>query len=70
MAERNSRREALARAETWVIKVGSALLTQDGQGLDEQGLDVWCDQIASLMALGKRAVLVSSGAVAEGCRRL
>ena len=70
MAERNSRREALARAETWVIKVGSALLTQDGQGLDEKGLDVWCGQIASLMTLGKRVVLVSSGAVAEGCRRL
>lgn len=70
MAERNSRREALARAETWVVKVGSALLTQDGQGLDEQGLDIWCGQIASLMALDKRVVLVSSGAVAEGCRRL
>ena len=70
MAERSSRRAALARAETWVVKVGSALLTQDGQGLDEQGLDAWSGQIASLMALGKRVVLVSSGAVAEGCRRL
>ena len=53
-----------------MIKVGSALLTQDGQGLDMHGLDTWCGQIASLLASGKRVVLVSSGAVAEGCRRL
>ncbi len=70
MADPYLRREALARAETWVIKVGSALLTRDGRGLDERGLDTWCGQIASFLALGKRVVLVSSGAVAEGCRRL
>ena len=70
MAEGDLSRESLTRSETWVIKVGSALLTQDGQGLDVQGLDTWCDQIASLLASGKRVVLVSSGAVAEGCRRL
>ena len=70
MAERPSKRNALAQAGTWVIKVGSALLTRDGRGLDEQGVDVWCGQVASLTALGKRVVLVSSGAVAEGCRRL
>ncbi|MCY3838332.1 MAG: glutamate 5-kinase [Gammaproteobacteria bacterium] len=70
MADRDLRREALARAGTWVIKVGSALLTKDGRGLDERGLDTWCGQIALLLASGKRVVLVSSGAVAEGCRRL
>ncbi|MCE2460269.1 MAG: glutamate 5-kinase [Pseudomonadales bacterium] len=70
MTERDLRREPLTLAETWVIKVGSALLTQDGQGLDEQRLDTWCGQIATLLASGKRVVLVSSGAVAEGCRRL
>ena len=69
MAERNLR-AALVRAETWVVKVGSALLTRDGRGLDGRRLDSWCGQIASMSASGKRVVLVSSGAVAEGCRRL
>ena len=70
MDERDLPRRALARAQTWVVKVGSALLTGDGQGLHEQGLDTWCGQIAALLASGRRVVLVSSGAVAEGCRRL
>lgn len=70
MADQDFTREALARAETWVVKVGSAVLTKDGQGLDERALDTWCGQIAALLESSKRVVLVSSGAVAEGCRRL
>ena len=65
-----SSRRSLADSATWVIKIGSALLTKDGQGLDERALDTWCGQIAALLASGKRVVLVSSGAVAEGSRRL
>ena len=68
--EQGMARQSLADARTWVVKVGSALLTGNGQGLDERALDRWCGQIASLLATGKRVVLVSSGAVAEGCRRL
>lgn len=68
--ERRTVRESLVDARTWVVKVGSALLTGNGQGLDGRSLDLWCDQIATLLAAGKRVVLVSSGAVAEGCRRL
>ena len=68
--ERHPSRRALADARTWVVKVGSALLTKDGQGLDGRVLDAWCGQIAALLTSGKRVVLVSSGAVAEGCRRL
>ena len=68
--ERHPSRGALADAGTWVVKVGSALLTKDGQGLDGRVLDAWCGQIAALLTSGKRVVLVSSGAVAEGCRRL
>ena len=70
MADKHLRREALARAETWVVKVGSAVLTKDGRGLEERALDTWCGQIAALLESSKRVVLVSSGAVAEGCRRL
>ena len=63
-------RAALAKANTWVVKIGSALLTSDGQGIDARGIDGWCQQIAALAAAGRRVALVSSGAVAEGCRRL
>lgn len=57
-------------ARNWVVKVGSALLTDHGTGISADALDEWCRQIAALSTAGKRVVLVSSGAVAEGCRRL
>ena len=57
-------------ARNWVVKVGSALLTDHGNGISADALDEWCRQIAKLSSVGKRVVLVSSGAVAEGCRRL
>lgn len=60
----------VAAARTWVVKVGSALLTEQGAGISAEGLDDWCRQVAMLAENGKRIVLVSSGAVAEGCRRL
>lgn len=67
---RGDGRSRVARGKTWVVKIGSALITGDGEGLDKAGIDVWCGQVAALMAAGKRVALVSSGAVAEGCRRL
>ncbi len=63
-------REQAAASRLWVLKIGSALLTNDGKGLDEQALDRWCAEIAKLTAEGKRFVLTSSGAVAEGMQRL
>ena len=63
-------RSRVASAKTWVVKIGSALITSDGEGLDKAGIDVWCGQVAALVEAGKRVALVSSGAVAEGCRRL
>ena len=53
-----------------VIKVGSSLVTADGQGLDHQALSRWASQIATLAEQGKQVVLVSSGAIAEGIARL
>jgi len=53
-----------------VIKVGSALLTNDGTGLDTAAIDSWVDQIATLIDAGKQVVVVSSGAIAEGLTRL
>ncbi len=60
----------LARANTLVIKVGSALVTNEGRGLDVAAIARWAAQIAQLRALGRRCVLVSSGAIAEGLQRL
>ncbi len=54
----------------WVIKIGSALLTNEGQGLDYTAIDGWVEQMAALRASGCEVVLVSSGAVAEGMTRL
>jgi glutamate 5-kinase len=53
-----------------VIKVGSSLVTNDGRGLDGEAISRWAAQIAELTRAGKQAVLVSSGAIAEGMQRL
>jgi glutamate 5-kinase len=53
-----------------VVKVGSSLVTNDGKGLDLPALGRWAAEIADLKRRGKQVVLVSSGAIAEGCQRL
>lgn len=58
------------KTSRWVIKIGSALLTDNGQGLAVKALDHWVEQIAALKNAGHEVVLVSSGAVAEGVKRL
>nr|WP_244889956.1 glutamate 5-kinase [Neptunomonas qingdaonensis] len=63
-------RERMQKARRWVVKIGSALLTNDGQGLDAQAISRWVDQLAALRQQGMEVVLVSSGAVAEGMTRL
>ncbi len=63
-------RQTISNAKRLVIKVGSALLTNDGAGIDRQAIDAWVEQIAKLLSAGKEVVLVSSGAVAEGLVRL
>ena len=60
----------LKDAKRIVVKVGSALVTNDGRGLDESAIERWATQISALRALGREVVLVSSGAVAEGVLRL
>lgn len=54
----------------WVIKIGSALLTNNGRGLDAAIIAAWVEQIAHLSEQGFEFVLVSSGAVVEGMSRL
>ncbi len=63
-------RKTVAESKRWVIKIGSALITNDGQGLNHQAIQSWVQQIAGLRESGKEVLLVSSGAVAEGMARL
>ncbi len=66
---RRSRAE-LGQSRRWVVKIGSAMVTADGQGLDRAALDQWAAQLAALHGEGRDVVIVSSGAIAEGMQRL
>ncbi|WP_027904557.1 MULTISPECIES: glutamate 5-kinase [unclassified Pseudomonas] len=63
-------RDKVSGAQRWVVKIGSALLTADGKGLDRGAMAVWVEQMVALRAQGVELVLVSSGAVAAGMSRL
>ncbi|MET0378464.1 MAG: glutamate 5-kinase [Spongiibacteraceae bacterium] len=65
-----SARQEIVGSRRWVIKIGSALLTNDGKGLNTSGIADWVAQIVELRQRGIEVVLVSSGAVAEGMTRL
>lgn len=56
--------------QRWVIKIGSALLTNDGKGLDATSIASWVEQIVTLAKQDIEVILVSSGAIAEGIKRL
>ena len=60
----------LTQAKRIVVKVGSSLVTNQGEGLDFSALNNWADQIGVLRKSGYEVVLVSSGAIAEGMQRL
>ena len=60
----------LRDARRIVVKVGSSLVTNEGRGLDEAAIGEWCRQMAALMRDGREVIMVSSGAIAEGMKRL
>ncbi|WP_394756062.1 glutamate 5-kinase [Rhodoferax sp.] len=60
----------LRDARRIVVKVGSSLVTNEGRGLDEAAIGEWCRQIALLVQGKREVIMVSSGAVAEGMKRL
>ena len=62
--------QALASAQRIVIKVGSSLVTDEGRGVDARAIGDWCRQMATLAHEGRELVMVSSGAIAEGMKRL
>ncbi|SEA48224.1 glutamate 5-kinase [Microbulbifer marinus] len=63
-------RQQLAASRRWVIKIGSALLTDNGRGVNRAAIFNWVEQIAALRQRGIEVILVSSGAVAAGMDRL
>ncbi len=60
----------LLNARRIVVKVGSSLVTNEGRGLDAAAIGLWCQQLAVLVKSGREVIMVSSGAIAEGMKRL
>lgn len=60
----------LRNAKRIVVKVGSSLVTNEGRGLDSVAIGQWCEQLAALVKDGREVIMVSSGAIAEGMKRL
>jgi glutamate 5-kinase len=66
----NPSSNVLRDAKRVVVKVGSSLVTNEGRGLDEVAIGEWCRQMAHLVRAGTEIIMVSSGAIAEGMKRL
>ncbi len=62
--------DVLRNARRIVVKVGSSLVTNEGRGLDEVAIGEWCRQMSVLVRDGREVIMVSSGAIAEGMKRL
>lgn len=60
----------LLNAKRIVVKVGSSLVTNEGRGLDAEAISQWAAQLATLVKTGREVIMVSSGAIAEGMKRL
>ena len=66
----NSNSLPLKHARRIVVKVGSSLVTNEGRGVDADAIGNWCRQLAALANGGRELVMVSSGAIVEGMKRL
>jgi len=63
-------RQSLTDARRWVIKIGSAVLTDNGQGLNKASIERLAQNVIALREDGAEVIIVSSGAVAAGLARL
>ncbi|WVH09172.1 MAG: Glutamate 5-kinase [Fluviibacter phosphoraccumulans EoVTN8] len=70
MTQRVAARQPLVDARTLIVKIGSALITNNGTGLDLNAINSWAQQLAELAANCRRILLVSSGAIACGMQQL
>jgi len=60
----------MKKNKCWVVKIGSALLTNNGEGIDKKLISQWVEQIVNLQSHKIDIVLVSSGSIVEGMKRL
>jgi glutamate 5-kinase len=63
-------RNDISNCRRIVVKVGSALVTDNGAGLSTEFITECARQIALLHQSGRQVLLVSSGAIAAGMQRL
>lgn len=70
MTDQKDGSATLREARRIVVKVGSSLVTNEGRGLDEAAIGEWSRQLAALAGQGREVIMVSSGAIAEGMKRL
>ncbi len=66
----NKRSQLIQQTKRCIIKIGSALLTDNGKGLNTQAIKDWVHQIAQIKHSHIDIILVSSGSVAEGMSRM
>ncbi len=57
-------------AKRWVVKIGSSLITDVNSGINVRRIERWAEQMASLKHQGTEFVIVSSGSIVEGLKRL
>jgi len=70
MARDLVRDDVVLSAKTWVVKVGTSVLTGPDGSLDPARIAHLAEQVGSVMDRGRRVALVSSGAVGAGMGRL
>ena len=63
-------KKTISEAKRIVVKVGSTLVTNNGEGLDRAAIATWAEQVSNLLKQGCQVLMVSSGAIAEGMQRL
>ncbi len=63
-------KKTISEAKRIVVKVGSTLVTNNGEGLDRTAIATWAEQVSNLLKQGCQVLMVSSGAIAEGMQRL
>jgi len=63
-------KRTISESKRIVVKVGSTLVTNNGEGLDRSAIATWAEQVSNLLKQGCQVLMVSSGAIAEGMQRL
>ncbi len=58
----------MKKNKCWVVKIGSALLTNNGKGIDKDLISEWVEQIVELQSHNIDVVLVSSGSIVANAR--